>query len=158
MQVKVSGLEEAMEMLKSLESRAEGMAQMALYKGAGELADGIRTVLGELESSKEVDHHNRVIITQEQKEDLIEGFGIAPFRFKDGKYDTNLGFNGYTRQKTKRYPQGVPIQLLARSMESGTSFRMKQPFMRRAVKQYKDKAIEAMSEAINEEIRKAGGK
>ena len=48
--------------------------------------------------------------------------GISPIKH-DGDYiNAKVGFDGYGSIPTKKYPKGVPNQLVARSVNSGTSF------------------------------------
>ena len=75
---------------------------------------------------------------------------------QDGQgWNTKAGFAGYMEEgKSKKYPNGLPIPLLARSIESGSSVRQKHPFVRAAVKSSRDKAVEEMETTINVEIQK----
>ena len=60
---------------------------------------------------------------------------------------------------TKQYPKGLPNQLLARAIESGSSVRQKKPFVRPAVTATKKQAIAEMEKIIDEEVEKSmGGK
>jgi hypothetical protein len=67
--------------------------------------------------------------------------------------DVKIGFDGYGH-KTRNYPGGVPVVLTARAIISGTSFRHKNDFVRRAVSRAKEKTVETMNNVIEEEIKK----
>lgn len=82
------------------------------------------------------------------KGDLMESFGITPIsQDEDGNWNAKIGFDGYDRK-------GVPNQLKARAMESGTSTLRKRPFVRPAVNATKKKAIDVMNEIVDQECKK----
>ena len=62
--------------------------------------------------------------------------------------------DGYGSIPTKKYPNGTPNVMLMRSIESGTSFREKHPVFRPAVNRSRKKAIEAMRNKFDEQIKK----
>lgn len=94
-------------------------------------------------------------IPREQKEDLLEAFGLAPIsRDKTGLVSTKAGFDGYGSHPTKTYPKGVPNAIIARATESGSSVRMKMPFVRPAVNATRQESIAAMETVIDEELKK----
>ena len=79
---------------------------------------------------------------------LEASLGITPVAMdRDGFWNAKIGFDGYDAK-------GVPNQLKARVMESGTSTIRKRPFVRPAVNAKKKDAIEAMQRVIDEEIEK----
>ena len=71
-----------------------------------------------------------------------------------GYLNVKLGFDGYGRTKTKKYPKGVPNQLIARSVNTGTSFRKRNPFMDRAVRAKRKLAEKKMMETMGEGMKK----
>lgn len=79
--------------------------------------------------------------------DLAESLGITPMDNKGGYYNVKVGFDGYDRK-------GVPNQLKARVLESGTSKQTKRPFVRPAVRATKAAAEAKMNQVIDEEIEK----
>ncbi len=126
-----------------------------LYEGAKVLADACKESIRALPvQEKNESGMKRTGITQVQKNDLEESFGIAPMQEKDGVYDIKAGFDGYGSQPTKKYPKGLPNAMLARSVESGTSFRQKYPFIRPAVKAAKQPVMDAMQKELDEQIQK----
>ena len=90
-----------------------------------------------------------------QKEDLAESFGLTPIsRDRKGFVNTKAGFDGYGSIPTKQYPSGLPNQLLARAVESGSSVRQKTPFVRPAVNATRKEAVEEMDKSITDGLKK----
>lgn len=152
---KLKGLEEYEKVLSGIAGAAEKgeLAGAAIYAGADVVADAIRGGIREL---PEVDHRKRGTagnqldgITSAQKEGLLEGFGITPMRNDNGLFNVKLGFDGYNKVKTKRWPAGQPNAMIARSVNSGTSFRKKTRFVDIAAKKAKPEAQKAMAEAFD---------
>ena len=75
----------------------------------------------------------------------------------NGFYNVKIGFDGYNSVKTKRWPSGQPNAMVARSIESGTSWMTKQPFMRKAEQASKSQCEHVMSETVDIEIKKIIG-
>lgn len=131
--------------------------EKAVYAGGAIVADAIRANLDALPEGKF--HHLRdgemfKGIPASQKQDLADSFGLTPIQVdRDGCHNTKAGFDGYGRFKTQKYPQGVPNQMLARAVESGSSVREKTPFVRPAVSKTRKKAIQEMSKVIDEETK-----
>ena len=83
--------------------------------------------------------------------DLAESFGVTPITMdENGDWNAKIGFDGYDRD-------GVPNQLKARAIESGTSRLIKRPFVRPAVNATRAKAQAEMKRVIDEEIKKTMG-
>ena len=78
----------------------------------------------------------------------------APMQDQNGYLNVKIGFDGYNRTKTDQYPQGQPNQLVARGVESGTSWKQKHPFIWPAVTRARKKAEEKMAEVLDYEIAK----
>ncbi len=70
-----------------------------------------------------------------------------------GYFDVKIGFDGYNGVRTKRWPKGQPIQMIARSIERGTSFMEPNPFVKRAAAATRKKAIDHMKRTIDAEIK-----
>ena len=86
--------------------------------------------------------------------DMLRSFGLTPVKRDNGFVHTKAGFDGYGSFPTKTYPNGVPNQLLARAVESGSSVRQKHPFVRPAVNATKNEAIREMEKSIDEDLKK----
>lgn len=143
--------EEYMAMMENLANKdMEEIISSTLFEGAKIIANEIKSEMKEMKTHENM-HHG---LTEIEKKDLIDGFGIASVRHSNDVYDVKIGFDGYGSRPTVRWPKGVPIPLTARSLVSGTSFRKKNDFIGRAVRRKKKKAIEKMNETINEKIKK----
>lgn len=144
--------------IKNLGKEFERVAKKAVYAGAEIIADQVKQNMQELPEDefrrlKEGEQFNGV--PTQQKNELIESFGITRMSYdKYGVFHAKLGFDGYGKYKSKKYPKGLPNDLLARSIESGSSVRVKTPFFRKAVAAKKAEAQRKMEEIINEEFNK----
>lgn len=151
--------EEYTEKLKKLADRSDEVAERALHEAAGIVADKIRENIRALPEEKfrylrDGDMFNGV--PRDQKEFLLYCFGISPIkRDREGILAVKIGFANHAGiYSSKTYPNGLPAQLIAGSIESGTSVRQKHPFVRPAVNATKKAAEEAMQRVIDEEIEK----
>lgn len=84
----------------------------------------------------------------------MDGLGISQMETSEGTVNVKISFDGYNAMKTKKYPKGQPNILIARAIESGTSFRQKYPFVRKAVNASRKKAQETMQKVIDDEASK----
>lgn len=120
-------------MLSRLEAGSDEIAKKAIYQGAKIVADKIKANI------------------PKDTGDLAESFGITKIDVdSDGDWNAKLGFDGYDRD-------GVPNQLKARAIESGTSRQPKRPFVRPAVNATKKQAQDEMARVIEEETKKIMG-
>ena len=132
--------------------------EKAVYVGAGVVADAIRECLEALPE----DNFARLrpgevfsVVSPQQKEDLAAGFGLSDItRDKKGFVYTKAGFEGYGSYPTRSYPKGLPNVLLARSIEKGSSVRLRNPFIEKATRSSKERAVNAMDQVIENEIKK----
>lgn len=131
--------------LERLESGTDEIVRNALYDGAKIVADEVKSNIKGL---------NLIYDELYFKKDLERSFGITPMRSEGGGWNVKLGFDGYGTHPTVRYPEGLPNQMIARAIESGTSFRPAKPFVRPAVNATRKQAIAAMHETIDKEIEK----
>lgn len=121
--------------LVKLGSEYEDVAVKAVYKGAGIVADEIRKNLEE-------------VISDEATGELEASLGITPIDMdKRGNFNAKVGFHGYDSK-------GVPNQLKARTLESGSSKQPKRPFVRPAVNATRTKVNRAMADVVDEAIKK----
>ena len=88
------------------------------------------------------------------KSPWANGFGISHIQDDDGFVNVKLGFDGYNGTRTKNYPKGQPNVLIARAVNSGTTFRKKTRFVDKAVSSSRKAAEKAMDETCNREIEK----
>lgn len=154
------GLEEYELKLAKLERSTEKIIGKAVYAGAGIVADAVRKNIGSLPIVSPKNSFGTATtpisgVTAAQKAGLLDGgFGVSRMQLDNGYYHVKLGFDGYNRTKTKKYPSGQPNILIARSVENGTSFRSKQPFVLPAVRSSRKAAEQKMKEILDEEINR----
>jgi hypothetical protein len=147
------GLDEYLKVLADLGDKSEGLIKRAVYDGAAEVA---KAVEAEIRALTENDGFQVRLpirgVSKEQKRGLLEGMGFAKMENENGFINTKLGFDGYNEVKTKQFPKGQPNAMIARSINSGSSTRKKDPFMNRAVKAAKEKAENAMAARLDADI------
>lgn len=139
--LEVTGLETILDLADRLGGSVEDISKKAVYNGAKEVADEIKSRLS-------ADLANSEYSTGE----LIESLGIAPMYVVFDDINTSVGFDGYDSR-------GVPNQLKARARESGnsTNITQKRPVIRNAVRAVKEKAKQAMEETVAKEIKNIFG-
>ena len=104
-------------------------------------------------------------VSRKQKQDLIDAFGLAPNGGCGWLHsDKGSGLDGWRSiewiwfsEDEKKYPKGLPNALLMRSIESGSSFRKKNPVFRKAVNQSRKKAIDKMGKLLTKRLKGNGG-
>lgn len=155
--IKMTGLEEYSKALDELEKRTrDQVIGRAVYEGSAIAADAVKSELESLptDGGTGSPEHPLDGINRVQKAALVSSMGVSPMKEKDGFVHTRIGFDGYNPIKTKRWPQGQPNAMIARSAERGTSFLKANPFMKRAVQSSKTKVIGVMGTTVDAEIKK----
>lgn len=121
---------------EELEDHVADIGKPTVYAGAAVIADEIRKRMEQnLKNSKY------------STGDMEDSFGIAKAKVLAMEINTKIGFSGYDSK-------GVPNQLKARAMESGTSKQAKRPFIRPALNASRELAQEKMAVTANQEIDK----
>lgn len=156
--IKATGMDELvakLERLTSLSNSREFIGK-AIYDGAAVVKTALLMQTNALPVAQKYAKPGEKIntITSVQKAGLISGFGIARMRKDGGAYNVKIGFDGYNGQKTKKWPNGQPNAMIARSVVSGTSFRAKNDFIGRAARSSRAAAEKAMEAKIREQIDK----
>lgn len=135
--------------------RTDKIIRKSIHPGAKYMADEIKQAL---ESIPVQDGHSRYRmrqgITTVQKNSLIESFGIARLRKGTWGYNVKLGFDGYNPIVTKRWPKGQPNAVVARSLNTGTSFLKRYPFMDMTVERCKAQTIKLIEDEFNEQLER----
>jgi hypothetical protein len=151
------GLEEYEAQLLKLRGLTEQMIGEAIYEGAAIVADEVKKGIESIPIDDRYAAGGTMLhgITQEQKQGLLDGFGIASMQNENGYLHVKLGFNGYNSMRTKNFPNGQPNSMIARSVNSGSSFRQRIPFVDNAVNSAKSRAEEKMKQKLDEAIEKA---
>ena len=149
---KFQGLDEYLRQLERIQGSSDQAIGKAIYEGAGVVAKACARAIKGLPVINQ--YNSEGGITSVQKAGLIEGFGISHAQ-TDGFYrNVKLGFDGYNGQKTKKFPNGQPNSMIARSINSGTSWRRKNPFMDKATASSKSACEATMKRVIDAEIQK----
>lgn len=152
--MEISGFEELELQLSKLGNPE--ISKEVVQAGAQPIADQIRKNLEGLPEDKFRRLAKDEVFTgvpKQQKKDLLESMGITPPDINyDGNTNIKIGFDGYGKIPTKKYPKGVPNQLLARAIESGSSVRKKTPFIRRGEGKSKKLAEAEMQKKLDEKI------
>ena len=151
------GLNDYELMISRLSKGVDDIAGKAIYAGAGIVADAIKENIKALPIVRGYGTEKDPLpggVTAPQKAGLIDGMGISPMQDDGGYLNVKIGFDGYNATKTEKYPQGQPNQLVARGVESGTSWKQKKPFIRPAINASKSRAEAEMARILDEEIEK----
>lgn len=153
--IQVTGMNELERNLAKLGENAPHVAARGLYDGAGVVADAVGSAVHGIatEPFKYAAGGRKRKPSPEEKA-IVEGakHGVAKFRSDGLSVQTSVGYQnaGYASLKGRV----KPVPLIANSINSGTSFMQKQPFMRRAFSQSKGAAEAAIEKTIQEEIDK----
>lgn len=124
-----------------------------VYAGAEVMADAVREAISALPEGREGEAILGTV-TPAQKRGLLDGFGISPMDDDDGYVNVKLGFAGYNSVKTRKYPKGQPNAMIARAVNSGTTFREKTRFIDKTVNAKRKATEAAMDSACSREIEK----
>lgn len=153
--IKFKGLEAYERQLMKIQKASKDCIGKAIYEGAAVVADAVKESINALPIDDRIAKRGQILhgITPEQKDGLIDGFGISKMRDDSGYINVKIGFDGYNSMVTKKYPQGQPNSMIARSVNSGTSFRQRIPFVDNAVRSKKDAAEKKMADAFDEAIK-----
>ena len=160
-----NGLDKYIEELNKLAKNTSEVLGKSIYVGAGIVADEVRKNIEKIpvsNSSRRGTQSDPIdTITSAQKTGLLQGFGISGMATRDGITNVKLGFEGYNSQvattsvKAKWTDKRQANIMIARSVEGGTSFRKKHPFVAPAVRATRKKAEAAMAEQLDKEIEAA---
>ena len=162
MTIRTNGLDELNRILAELGANANKVAAMSLYEGAAVVADaftrGANAIVTEpfnYVARPEMTGTMRYPSPAE-KAAVVGKSGIAKFKESGSEIDTVVGITGnagYAEVGGER----KPVLLIARSINTGTSFMHKQPVFRKAVTQSKSAARAAIvakaDEKFNEIIK-----
>lgn len=152
--IKFKGMDEYVSKLENLSRNTEPYIKKAIYEGTAIVMSSVKSSLESIQTD-DTYHTNSGVRkgpTSIQKEGLIHSLGIASMRVDGHFINAKIGFDGYNLVRTEKWQKGQPNNMVARSVESGTSWMRKQPFMRRAVNSAKAKCEEAMKVSIEESI------
>ena len=147
--IQIEGMEELVRAMDKAPEKAAKIAAEELYEGAGVMADQVsRAVQGIRTEPFKFAAGGRTRKPSPEEKELVASakHGIAKFKKTGTDVQTSVGYQkagyGTLKGKTK------PIPLVANSINSGTSFMQKQPFMRKAFSQGKSAAEAAIENGI----------
>lgn len=147
-------------MLETLAESAPKAAAYGLYDGAGAMQKEMETQAKLIRTApfKYASGGETRLPSPEEKAIVEKGaIGVAKFQKDDDGCNTSVGFSrsGYAMLAGRL----VPIPLIANSINSGTSFMNKQPFVRKAKTAGGKKAVDVMKKSITDYLeKKTGGK
>ena len=145
--MKTSGMDELSKRLGKLGVKAQEIASLSLYEGAGVMADSVSQAVhgivtepfryGTIDNRRKPSPEEKAILENARK-------GVAKFRKSPDRVDTSVGLqnSGYADLKGRT----VPVPLIANAINSGTSFMQPQPFIRKAKRQEKAAVAKIESE------------
>lgn len=141
--------------LTKLYDESEEICKRSAYMGAKIVADRCRAEISNI-PTRNFNRSSGMVngITATQKAGLLEGLGISHFRTDGSFINVKIGMDGYNAQTTKKYPKGQPNAMIIRSLESGTSFRSRNPVITRATNAARGAAEQAIKKQMDEEIKK----
>ena len=137
MTISTEGLDELSAMLAKLGDKAQDVASGALFDGAGVVADAMKAAVDSIACGPQQPKRRppektpKRLPTPEEKAALVGKTGIAHFRKNGGEVNTLVGVTGnagYAMINGRK----KAVRLIARAINSGTSFMVKQPIFRRA--------------------------
>jgi len=148
----VVGADSWISSIENLAAGADSAASLAVYGGAATIADGIREAINKIPAQSSDGKHRRGV-TDAERQGLLDGLGVAQHKRSNGVVETKIGFDGYNSYVTKKYPKGHPNSMVARSVESGTSWLQKTPFIAPTARRLKKDTVAAMQAELDDYIR-----
>ena len=133
------GIDKYIQNMTNLALESEEITKRGVYDGMKVVADAIVAGIGGIKPG-----HG---ITEADIEGLRTGFGIARIENRGGTINTKSGFAG-------KNSKGKRNSVVAREIESGTSYRSKQSFVGTAGRKAKAAAEQAIAKTIDDEINK----
>lgn len=154
---KIEGTGEYLKKLSTLNGKASvAIIKQGVFDGAAIIADEVRKQIEAIPRETERKSKSGTLdgVNDRQRKGLLEGLSILTMENKNGYIHTKISFIGYNKIVTKKWMNGQPNAMIARSVEKGTSFMKPHPFRKKAVAAAKEKAVEAIGKKIDFEISK----
>ena len=149
-----TGINEYLAQLGNLETMAPQSMGKAIYEGADIVADAIKKGIQSMRVDDSPYSERVTGIRSIQKEGLLNSLGIAKAATDNGYRNVKIGFDGYNKLTSQKYPQGQPNAMIARTFEAGNSFTQKQPFVGPAVRASRAQAETKMANVIDDDLRR----
>ncbi len=146
------------ENLRELAKEAEGVMKFSLYDGldvaADELRAGVKALrtVSDREAVRAYRTRTPTILSESQKQGLLDGLGVSPMKSRGEGVDSKVGFSDYNSVVTRRWPKGQPNIMIAASCEHGSSAMLEQPFIRHAYQRCAHRITDAMEKAATKKI------
>lgn len=152
--ISTKGLTETMKMFEQLAGDTDEIVEKAIKEGIGIVTDEMRREISSLKTSadNEGGKQKQRYPSKKDIKGLLDSLGFTPVKLNGSKFDIKSGFDGYNSVITKKYPQGHPNQMIANSINKGTSFMSAQPFINRTKKASQQQAVDAIDKVITKEI------
>lgn len=154
MGVKIKGLDEHIKALEKADKNTPETMKKVVEAGMQPVTNSLRSVISSLPTDppKYVPEGQKRKISVPEKKGLLDSMGYTPVRNNGTKYDSNAGVQGYNPVRTEQFPRGIPNKMLLDAVDSGSSFREKQPVFSRVKSSSQKDAIDAMDKAIEDFI------
>lgn len=151
--IKTVGVDEYINELTAIQENSAKIAGKMVYKGAGIVADTIKQRILQIPQREKTMEGRARGVTDAERAGLTEGLGITRMRNDEGFKNVKIGFDGYNSYVTKDYPKGHPNSMVARTVESGTSWLQKTPFISPAVAAARSAAEKEMEQVFDDSIK-----
>ena len=150
--MQAEGLDALGRMLQGVSDGAAEIASAGLYAGAGVVADALTRSVKSIQTEEfhYAPEGSTRLPSPEEKDALRGKVGIARFQGSSTEIDTLIGFAkaGYVSLGGRK-----PVAVIARAINSGTSFMRKQPVFRRATSGARAAATQATVEAAEKKLK-----
>lgn len=165
--MKAYGLDAYMAKLSALEKSTDAIVETTIKAGAEIVEYAMLDEIAALPTSEHTDVKGRTRPwfgtpdypargpSEAQKQGLLSCLGTTPVS-DDGKgfINAKVGFHGYNSVRSKQYPDGEPNLLVARAVNSGTSFMKAHPFAKTARSKSSGKARQKMKKTAEKALDK----
>lgn len=150
--ISTKGLTETLKMLEKIEGNTDSILEDALKEGIGVVTDEMRAEIQQLKSSDQRKKGELRLPSKKDIKGLLDSLGYTPVKDDGAKFNVKAGFDGYNDVVTDKYPRGHSNQMIANSINKGTSFMQAQPFINRTKKASQANAIDAIQKKLDKEI------
>ena len=150
------GLDEYLAQLRQL-ADVQPIAKKALEEAAVELEAAMHEEIERIPERSARNGKGKLVgLLKSDKDDLLRNLGTTPVKAgRGGEINVKVGFwGGYGRRKTRKWSQGIPVQLTAAALNKGTQWLQAYPFVRRALKRAQARAEQTIKEVFDSEIEK----
>lgn len=156
--VKTIGIGDYVDQMSTILKDSDVVVGKMVYEGAGIVADEVRRRIQQIPERHTYEtatgKRQASGITDVERAGLSETLGITRMRSDNGFVNVRIGFDGYNDNVTDQYPKGHPNSMVARTIESGTSWLRATPFIAPAVSATKGSAEKAMEKIFDNGVKK----